>query len=748
MLHGYSFLPIIKCDFKRPIMIKKFLICISIILLPTFASASQVSKLFAEGSYDAAFREGYADALSGDPESSYVIGRILIEGRGSGKNNVNKGIDFLNSSAKANYLKAVEFLAKNYDEGQFTSENSTIALKYYEQAEKLGSKKAWKRIKELRIALFGKISKKSCETYNKKDKNNYFNIAQCIARNFLDGNASSYYLMAFDNGNSGAYLLAAQRMLEVKDIDLFPLVKRIPDFKNKADQSQQNKFVNLINQFGYDGSFCGVDQSQDSKKDIFAKPKKKSTGNNAACALAAEAGDPIALPIAYEWWMNGFEDFPRSKKYASNLMKKIENNEDVDIATLLRKFEDNPKKHYEKAMEYIKSNPFNVSVVGSELELEIKLIAEKDFQAFAQGYLDIANVIEYVDWENIPSQTIANFYQVYKLDLLDHNHGGVLDTPRVKNNLDKIPYNISFISSLSKLEGGGKLANEFLISRLDQCEPLKYAINNRDQLDIPFQMLQEAQQNSLNRCTFDQEKKSMEDLLKIAKSDLDTVKSFIERRLNQRLPCMEYEQFLEYNKNDLSDFDVNYDDLNDQCSAFPVVAVKLATKLYENKFYDEAYNYALKGCDSEEHPSKSEGCDLLALIIIKGQTTNTEDMTFDKRMGEALIYLNIGHEKGDIKSSAYLHDISDQFILFSKHADPDLAADILPILKKSRSVQADLQIRKKCFRQDPIKRVFNSCAKHCTWAKRISKTKGIDPVSLYLLEPIFKDQACSPSQTN
>jgi len=723
-------------------MIKNFLVLISIIFLPSFSFAAEVSKLFSQGSYDTAFRVGYADALGGDPESSYIIGRILVEGKGSGKENISKGIDFLKSSANSNYMKAVEFLAVNYDEGQFTSENSSLALKYYEQAGKLGSKKARKKIKELRIALFGKISKKSCETYNKKDKKNYFNVAQCIARNFLDGNASSYYLMAFDNGNSGAYLLAAQRMLKTEGVDLFPLVKRIPNFKNKSNQSQKNKFINLINQFGYDGSFCGVNEIQDSKKDIFAKPKENSTGNTAACALAAEAGDPIAMPIAYEWWMNGSEGFPRSKKYASNLIKKFEKNEDVDIATILRKFENNPKQHYKKAMEYIKSNPLNIVVVGKELELEIRLLGEKDFKAFADDYIDIANVIEYVNWENIPHQTIANFYHVYKLVLLDTRHDGLLDAPRVKKNIDKIPYKKSFISSLSKLKDGGELANEFLISRLDQCEPLKYAIDNRDQLDIPFQMLQEAQQKSLNRCTFDEEEKSMEDLLKIAKSELDTVKTFIERRLNQKLPCIEYDEFLKYNKNSLSDFDVDYDSLNDQCSAFPVVAIKLATKLYENKFYDEAYEYAIKGCDSEEHPLKSEGCDLLALMIIKGQTTNTDNMNFDKRMSEALIYLNIGHEKGDIKSSAYLHDISDQFRLMSKYADPNLAEEILPILQDSKTLPAKLQIRKKCFRQDPIKRVFNSCKKHCAWARRISKTKNIDAVSLHLLEPIFKDQAC------
>lgn len=723
-------------------MIKNFLVLISIIFLPAFSFAAEVSKLFSQGSYDTAFRVGYADALGGDPESSYIIGRILVEGKGSGKENISKGIDFLKSSANSNYLKAVEFLAINYDEGQFTSENSSLALKYYEQAGKLGSKKAKKKIKELRIALFGKISKKSCETYNKKDKKNYFNVAQCIARNFLDGNASSYYLMAFDNGNSGAYLLAAQRMLKAQNIDLMPLAIRIPDFRSKANKSQKEKFIKLINNYGYDESFCG----KVVKKNRFSK-ETQSNGNNAACALAAEAGDQVASTKVYEWWKNGTNGFPRKIKYAERLLNKLEVNDDVDIAELLKKYEDDPRLHFQKAMEFINTNKFNKKIVSKELKLELKLIAENKIDEFAKEYRDIADVIEYVDWEFVDSDVLAKFYLFYMKELKEEDD--LLTTPRVKKNIKKIPYKKSFISSLSSLKGGGRLANEFLNTAIfNDCDALNYALKNRDSLDLSYETVLDARDQSLNRCTFNQEKKSMEDLLKIAKSELDTVKTFIERRLNQSLPCLDYDEFLKYNRNNLRDFDVDYDSLNDQCSAFPVVAVKLATKLYENKFYDEAYDYSLKGCDSEEHPSKSEGCDLLALIIIKGQTTNTEDMNFDERMAEALNYLNIGHEKGDIKSSAFLHDISDQFILFSTHADPDLAAEILPLLKKSRSVQAKLQIRKKCFRQDPIKRVFNSCAKHCSWAKRISKSKGTDPVTLHLLEPIFKDQACSPSQTN
>ena len=725
-------------------MFKKYLLLVLLILLyPNSLLGADVSKLFKAGSYDSAFRSGYADALSGDPESSFIIGKIFIDGRGSVKENISRGIEFIESSAKKKYLKAIIFLAKNYEEGNYTSENKTKALVYYEQCEKLGGpNECSKKVTGLRVASSGEISKKSCVRYNKTNKKNFLKIGRCISRNFLDGNASSYFLKAFDNGNSGAFLLASQRMLKAKDIDLMPIAKRIPEFKNKANKSQQNKFIKQILRFGYDGSFCG----KVSKKNRFSK-EKKSNGNDAACVLAAEAGDDQAVTIAYEWWKNGTNGFSKQVKYAKKLLNKLEGNENVDIAQLLKKYENDPRLHFEKSMEFINSKKLNKKIVSKELKLELGLIAENRIDDFAKEYRDIADVIEYIDWKVLDDKILAKFYLFYMNELKDEDD--LLTAPRVKKNIKKIPYTKSFISSLGSLKGGGELANDFLTTAIfNNCDALNYAIKNRDELDISREIISEAQSSSLKKCDFKIAKQSMKELLRIAKRDLDSVKIFIDKRLNHRLPCGDYSDFLQYNRNDPSDFDVDYESLNDQCSSFPVVAYKLATKLYVNEFYDEAYEYAIKGCESEDHPTKSEGCDLLAMMIIEGKTTETENMNYNNRMSEALVYLNIGHEKGDIKSTAYLHDISDKNRIFSKHADPDLAKEILPLLEKSKTIHAKIQVRKKCFAADPIKRVFNSCAKHCTWARKTSRRKDIDVVSLHLLKPIFKDQACKPKTNN
>ena len=724
-------------------MLKKYLfIILCIFFYPNLLSASEVSKLFKEGSYDSAFRVGYADALSGDPESSFIIGKILIDGRGSAKENINKGIEFIETAADSKYLKAVIFLAKNYDDGNYTSEDKTKALAYYEQCEKLGGpNECSRKVTGLRIASSGEISKKSCVRYNKKNKKNFLKIGRCISRNFLDGNASSYFLKAFDNGDSGAFLLASQRMLKAKDIDLMPIAKRIPEFKNKANKSQQNKFIKQILRFGYDGSFCG----KVAKKNRFSK-EKKSNGNDAACALAAEAGDDQAATIAYEWWKNGSEGFPRSSRYAQGLIDKLEENVDVDVVRLLRKFESNPKKHFRKAMEYISANPLNLSQVGQELKLEIGMIADKNYMAFASNYRDIADAIEYIDWKSVDTQTLAKFYISYYFDLLlNHKHGGELTTPRVKNNINKIPYKKSFISSLGKMEGGGELANTFLTSRIYQnCDALKYAIKKQDELDIPFETIEDARKQSLQKCDFALAKKSMKELLKIAKRDLNLVKIFIEKRLNHRLPCKDYSDFLQYNENDPNDFDVDYEKNNEFCSTFPIVSYKLAIIAYQEQLYDEAYQYALQGCENEDH--KSKGCDLLAMIIIEGKSIETNNMDYDQKMMEAIGYVTTGHENGDINSTAFLHNIVDKPILFSKFADTDLAKELLLDLENSKQLSAQIEVQKTCFSADPLKSLFKNCEPVCAWAKRKNKSKNIDVVSRYLLQSIFEKNVCKPKE--
>ena len=721
-------------------MFKKLSFLFVILLIaPKLLLAENVTKLFTQGSYDAAFRAGYADALSGDPESSYIIGRILVEGKGSAKENINDGIDFIKSSAKDNFLKAVVFLAKNYEEGTYTSENSSKALQYYEKAEKLGGSEYAKKVTELSIALSGKISKKSCERYNKTNKKNAYNIGQCIAKNLLEGNASSYFLISFDNGNNNAFLSAAKKMLKAKsNIDLMPLVIRMPDFKRKASKSEIEEFKNLINQNGYDSSFCG----KVAKKNRFSKPEKSSS-NDAGCALAAEKGEARAAQIAYGWWKNGSNGFPKKKKYADSLLEKLESNKNADVSEILKKYEQDPKLHFKKSMEFIKENSLNKSIVGKSLSFEIELIAEDKLLSFAESYRDVANVIEYVDWNAVDTDILARFYKVYMHDLKVDDEDGELKTPRVKNNFKKIPYNKKFIKSLGALKNGGQLANKFMITSIfNDCDALNYATSNSDNLNIPIDTLQEAQEATINKCVgnLDVASDSMKNLLKKSKSDLESVKIFIEKKLNHRRPCSDYSEFLELNENDIKNFDVDFDNLNSACSEHSIVAYKLASIAYQIKDYDQAYKYAEQSCNTEP----SRGCEIVASMLLEKKSANASAYSYEEAENLALDYLEIGNLQGDVISKAMLFDLIDKTPLISRIADQEKAKELYKDLKKSETISAQIQVKKECFksRGDIFKLITKSCKQVCIWAKRTKKRRDLDLGSIRSINSILTEQKC------
>ena len=106
-------------------MFKKLFILLFIISLSSGALANNASDLYNNEDYDAAYRAAYADALSGDSESNFIIGKILIDGKGSSKKSINKGIKFIKDAADNDYLKAVIFLAKVYEEGKFASKSTS-----------------------------------------------------------------------------------------------------------------------------------------------------------------------------------------------------------------------------------------------------------------------------------------------------------------------------------------------------------------------------------------------------------------------------------------------------------------------------------------------------------------------------------------------------------------------------------------------------------------------------------------------
>ena len=143
-------------------MIIKLFSILVFVLTSFVLKADEAYKLFENEKYDSSFRLSYSKALSGKKESEYIIGRILLEGKGSSSQKKKEGLNFLKSSANKDYLKAIIFLADSYYKGGILKVNESKALVYMKKAENLGSNKYNSKITKLTANLQGTISKASC----------------------------------------------------------------------------------------------------------------------------------------------------------------------------------------------------------------------------------------------------------------------------------------------------------------------------------------------------------------------------------------------------------------------------------------------------------------------------------------------------------------------------------------------------------------------------------------------------------
>lgn len=718
-------------------MFKKLLIFLFFIFItPKLLIANDVTELFDQGSYDKAFRSGYAEALSGDPENSFIIGKILINGKGSAKKNISKGLEFISFAAEGNLKTAVVFLAKNYEEGTYSSVSKRKALKYYEQCEKLGgSSKCSKKVTQLRIASSGAISKKSCVRYNKKDKKIANKIGKCIVAGHLDGNASSYFFISFDKGNNDAFISAARRILKDKSkSNLMKIIVRIPKFDKKASKKQLKKFTNLLIDYGYSSGECGT-----AKNSLgFA-----SKGNVPSCVLAATAGDQKAQTKAAIYWRDGLHGLPKSKRYFKKMIANAQEGGEADIAGILEVLKSDPREHFIKAKQYLNDNPMNVKLVSKAFKLELELLALQEHVAFASKTQDVADVIEIVDWSNIDKKLLGRFVYFYVQELSSIDR---LNTPRVKKNINKIPFSEEmFVELLKQGSGAGETAYKFIETKIfKDCNAFDYILKNEGVIDI--KIVQSAQKSMFKKCKQSGLKvRSMKALLQDALIDLESVKVPIEVLLNDRLACKQYSDFLEYSDLEVPAeyFNVNFKKLNKQCSKFGIVSYSLAKIAYSKKEYDKAYKYSNKSCMSDQ----SIGCELIASMIRDNKSSSASQFSYNDRDGAAISLLERGHKAGDIKSTAMLFDIFDQS--FSAIGNTKRALTLLEDLKKSETLPAEIRVKAECFNNrklDLLKFVTQNCKAVCSWAKTTLSNKTFDQGSSAALKEILKKATCNPSQ--
>ncbi len=646
------------------------------ILISGSLKAGEVTDLYENEEFDSAYRLGYAKALKGDTESLFIIGKILIRGDGSSEENVKKGLKFIKSAAEDDYQKAIIFLAINYEEGEFSKINNKLALKYYEKCAENGSSKCKKKRNKLYIKLTGEISKKTCKTYNKKDKKLANKIARCIVSGHLEGNASSYYLISFDKGNTNDFLKAADRMLKSESAaNLMILAKKLPNFYEKASKNQAKKLSKISKKYGYDFKSCNIKKS---------KLGFKSKGNPLSCVFAAIAGDTKASPIVSKWWRNGDKGLPKSKKIALLMMENAESGDDVDFASILKSLEYDPRAHFKKAKSFLSSSPLSKNIIGKELKLEAELLAAGNPTEFASKEEDVGVVLSNINWNVLKPQTISDLIYLFKTKYKeDVVMSEVISSSKVVRNMNKIPFSEGVYIGLIK-QDDSQYARQFLETKIyNDCNALKFA-TNKNEFDI--EVIQKAQRKLAGKCMkvvspSKKGKKSMQALMMQAQIDFDKNKVLIEIRLNGKNSCSDYEIYLseEWRLEENHQYlEVDFDRLGKICANDGTVIYKKAERAFNNQDYDEAHELSEKACDSNQ----AIGCEIIATIMKDQLSANARAYSPEEIKPVVINFLMQGHEAGDDKSTAMLFDLYNQNPIFSSYSSTPQAEEMIQILRK------------------------------------------------------------------
>ena len=130
-------------------------------------------------------------------------------------------------------------------------------------------------------------------------------------------------------------------------------------------------------------------------------------------------------------------------------------------------------------------------------------------------------------------------------------------------------------------------------------------------------------------------------------------------------------------------------------------------------------------------------------MIRNNQSSSASQYSFNERDEAAIVFLEKGHESGDIKSTAMLFDIYDQ--TFSRIGNQKKALALLAQLRETDELAAEVRIQAECFsnrKLDLFKFVTQSCKQVCLYAKNTLESKNIDQGSVAVLNSILKKETC------
>lgn len=374
-------------------------------------SANDSSTYFKDKNYDAAYRAAYADALSGDSKSQFIIGRIIMNGLGSSERRVNEGAGYIVSSSNNGNVEATIYLAKNYESGEVFDKNLQKALLYYRKAAKQGSSSFGNKIFDLTQKTSGTTSKQSCQMYSKKDETRVSDLIKCHLKGHIKGNIAQYYLWNFDQTNDPENILEAAKYLTDENSEYFNpelLISYIPLFRLNASQAQTQNWLKFFNSGKYSAESCA------SKTDGFGFTSELNVND---CIFAAEANFTEAIITTSKWWSNGKHGLPRNLEYSQLQISSLDGRGSPSLQLIPLK--EDAEAHYIKLVDMMSENPFLLENLREELAVEVNAIIKGEYNIFSRApreeYRNVKGikfVLKNVDFAAVDHESYA---QIHKL---------------------------------------------------------------------------------------------------------------------------------------------------------------------------------------------------------------------------------------------------------------------------------------------------------------------------------------------
>ena len=374
-------------------------------------SANEASTYFKDKNYDAAYRAAYADALSGDSKSQFIVGRIIMNGLGSSERRVNEGAGYIMSSSDNGFVDATIYLAKNYESGEVFDKNLKKALSYYQKASKQGASGFGNKIFDLTQKTSGTTSKQSCQMYSKKDKTRVSDLIECHLKGHIEGNIAQYYLWNYDQNSEPENILEAAKYLTDESSEYYNpdlLIPYIPLFKLSANQSQTQNWQKFFNSGKYSADSCA------SKTDGFGFTSEL---NVYECIFAAEANFTEAIITTSKWWSDGKHGLPRNLEYSQLQISSLDGRGSPSLQLIPLK--EDAEAHYIKLVDMMAENPFLLENLREELAVEVNAIIKGEYNIFSRATQEeyrnvngIKFVLKNVDFGAVDDNSYA---QIHKL---------------------------------------------------------------------------------------------------------------------------------------------------------------------------------------------------------------------------------------------------------------------------------------------------------------------------------------------